>query len=155
MAAGFKIVRDDRNKGTTKLTATSIVVTIGDLIENVIGTDSWALVTTSSVNSSKKAIATETIASSATGSVDAIILDGTELVEAGSTNNSASADNGDGMIIGTATTGAMVINNTGTTVAKETAAQIFIQYRPVGAAADKRLLGFVLVGNSVIPYAAS
>lgn len=155
MSAGFKIVRDDRNKGAQALQAVSIVVTVGDLLESILGSVGWSLVTTSSTAWTRKAIAMETIASSATGVVNAIILDGTELVEVGLTNNGASADDGDGMIIGTATTGAMVINNTGTTVANTTAAQIFQQKEIVGAAADKRAVGFVQCGNSILPYAAS
>lgn len=155
MSAGFKIVRDDRNKGSTALPISSIAVTVGDLLEWVMAEAStWTLVTTSSEAWTKKAIATQTVTSSAT-EVEAIILDGLELVEAGSTNNSTVADNGNGMIVGTATTGAMVINNTGTTVAETTAAQIFMQSGIAGAAADKRILGYVHVGNSVLPYAAS
>ena len=153
--AQFKIVRDDRNKGAQSLQAVSIVVTVGDLLESVLGSVGWTLCTTSSTAWTRKAIATETIASSATGRVNAIILDGTELVEASTDNNSASADDGDGMILGTATTGAMTINNTGTTVPNTTAAQVFQQKEAVGAAADKRIVGYVQCGNSVLPYAAS
>lgn len=153
MAVGFKIARDDRSKGTTELPTSSIAVTIGDLLELIPGASTWTLVATSSLASSRKAIAAQTIASSAS-TVDAYILDGTELIEAGSTNNSAAADNGDLMIIGTATTGAMVINNTGTTVAATTKESIFEQYQPLGVNTEKRLLGWISVGNGTSPAAS-
>lgn len=152
--AGFKIVRDDRNKGATKLTATSIVVTSGDLLELVHGETSWALATGSSVASTRKAIAIETIASSATGVVSAIILDGTELVSATTDHTTSANHNGDGMIIGTGTTGAQTIDNTGTTVASSTSAQQFVQYKPDNTKDTTTVLGYILVGDGVL-HAAS
>lgn len=151
---GFKTVRDDRDKGSIALPISSIAVTVGDLLEQLEAEAStWTLVTTGSFCTSRKAIATQTVASGAT-EVNGVLLDGTELVEVGATNNSTTDDNGNGMIIGTATTGAMVINNTHTTVATNQDAQIFLQHGIVGAAADKRILGWVMVGSGPIHAAA-
>lgn len=155
MSAGFKIVRDDRNKGSEALAISSIAVTVGDLLEFIVGEAStWTLCTTGSTNTSRKAIATQTVTSSAT-EVQGVILDGTELVEAGTTNASAAADNGNAMILGTATTGAMVVNNTGTTVAVTETEQTFVQLKPLGATADNRILGWVQVGNGVLQSATT
>ena len=153
--AGFKLVRDDRNKGAEALTISSIAVAVGDLLEFVIGeAATWTLCTTGSTNTSRKAIATQTVTSAAV-EVQGIILDGNELVEVPTANNSAVADNGNAMILGTATTGAMTVNNTGTTVAVTETEQVFVQLKPLGAAADKRILGFVQVGNGVLQSAST
>ena len=151
---GFRIVRDDRDKGSLALPTSGIVVTVGDLLEQLEDeATTWTLVTTGSFCTSRKAIATQTVAATAT-EVNGVLLDGTELIEVGSANSSAVTDNGNGMIIGTATTGAMTINNTHTTVATNQDAQIFLQYGVVGAATDKRILGWVMVGNGPIHAAA-
>jgi len=153
--AGFKIVRDDRNKGAEALAISSIAVAVGDLLEFVIGEAStWTLCTTGSTNTSRKAIATQTVASGA-DEVQGIVLDGNELVETTSANNSAAADNGNAMILGTATTGAQTVNNTGTTVAVTETEQVFVQLKNLGAVADKRLLGFIQVGNGVLQSATT
>ncbi len=46
---GFKIVRDDRDKGSLALPISSIAVTVGDLLEQLEAEAStWTLVTTGS-----------------------------------------------------------------------------------------------------------
>jgi hypothetical protein len=150
--AGFIIRNDDRNKGAIQLPTSSIAVTVGDLLELVHGATTWTLCTTSSNAATRKAIATETITTSGT-SVNGIILDGSELVEATVDNAASTNHNGDGMILGTATTGAMTINNTGTTVAGTTMAQVFAQYAPVSTVSTTQVLGWILVGNGVLQSA--
>jgi hypothetical protein len=149
--AGFIIRRDDRNKGAISVPVSSIVVTVGDLLELVDGAANWTLCTTASTCSTRKAIAIQTVANTAS-EVAAIILDGNELVEA-TTDNTASANhNGDSMILGTATTGAMTINNTGTTVGSTETEQQFVQFKVKG---DNSVLGFIQVGNGVLMSAST
>lgn len=153
--AGFIIRRDDRDKGAQALAISSIAVAPGDLLEFIIGeAATWTLCTTGSTNTSRKAIAIGSATTAAT-EVLGVILDGNEIVEATTANNSAAADNGNAMILGTATTGAQTVNNTGTTVAVTETEQVFVQLSVVGAAADKRVLGFVQVGNGVLQSAST
>lgn len=151
--AGFKIIRDDRNKGATALPTSGIAVTSGDLIELVHGATTWTLCTATSLSSTRKAIAVQTITTAGT-EVDAIILDGTELVEATGDNTNDVLDNGDGMVIGTGTTGAQTIANSGTTIASSESTQQFVQYGVSDTISDYTIIGWVLVGNGVL-HAAS
>lgn len=152
--AGFKIVRDDRNKGATPLPISSIAVTVGDLLELIHGATTWTLCTTSSAATSRKAIAIQTVTTAAT-EVAAIILDGLELVEATSDNAADATHNGDGMILGTATTGAMTISNTGTTVASSETEQVFVQSGINSTVSTTQILGYVLVGNGILHNAST
>lgn len=146
MAAGFLIVRDDRNKGSVELPISSASPAVGDLYELTAGSANWAAVTSSSNHFTRKAIVTR--GGTSVTSIEAIVLDGNELVEVQSVNNSAAADNGDRM----AATDANTVNNSGTDVTGQ--AVVFQQIGVVGAAADKRILGYVITGNGVDPDAA-
>jgi len=152
--AGFVIRRDDRNKGSTMLQTSSIAVAVGDLLELVPGAAAWTLCTTGSTNTSRKAISTGRITTSGT-EVEAVILDGLELVEATVDNAASASHDGDSMILGTATTGAMTVNNTGTTVASTETEQVFVQYKPTTGTSTTQVLGWIQVGNGVLQTAST
>lgn len=143
----FKIIKDDRDKGNKTVPISSITVVKDDLVELVAGATTWALVTSSSDHFTRKAIAQEAATTSATELL-VLELDGTETVEVESANNSSSSDRGDRM----AATDANTVNNSGTDVTGQAA--VFVQDGELGAAADKRIIGHVLVGSGVDPDAA-
>lgn len=141
--AGFSILRDDANKGATKIPISSQTVLVGDLLDLPVGATTWTVVTSSSVSYTRKAIALESATSSAT-EVLAIELDGNEHVQVQSANSSAAADNGDRQ----AATDKNTVNNSGTDVTTTTV--VFLQRGVVGAATDNQIWGNVLVGNGVV-----
>lgn len=147
MSAGFKVLCDGVDKGAKKVPVSSIAVAVNDLLELLVGAVSWTAVTSSSNYFSRKAIALEACTSSAT-EILVIELDGCEDVEAESANNSDALHNGDRMLA----TDTNTVNNTGTDNTSQNV--VFIQDKVVGAAADKRIVGRVLVGNGVDPDAA-
>lgn len=147
MPAGLRIVQDHNDKGFSLVPISSLTVAVGDLLELTAGSTTWALVTSSSNHFTRKAIAQEAATTAAT-ELKVVELDGSELVEAQSANNSAAADNGDRM----AATDKDTVNNSGTDVTGQ--AVVFVQTGVVGAAADKRIVGRVLVGSGVDPDAA-
>ena len=144
---GFKILRDDRDKGAEPLQIATVAAAVGDLLELVAGSVNWALVTSSSLHFTRKAIAME-ISVSGDVEVKAIVLDGLEHVEAEGGSDSDVADNGDRM----AATDEDTVNNSGTDVSGQ--AVVFVQRGIIGAATDKRVWGNVLVGSGVDPDAA-
>ena len=145
--AGFKLLRDDNDKGAKSLPVVSIAVAVGDLLELLVGAVSWTAVTASSNFFSRKAVALAACTSSAT-EVLCFECDGTETFEVESANNSDVLHNGDRMIA----TDVNTVNNTGTDNTSQNA--VFIQDGVIGAAADKRITGRVLVGNGVDPDAS-
>ena len=147
MSTGFKVLRDAVDKGSKKVPISSQTVLVNDLLELTAGATTWAVCTSSSNFFTRKAIALEAASSSAT-EVLVVELDGNEMVEAESVNNSAAADNGDRMAL----TDKNTVNNSGTDVTGQ--AVVFVQDGTAGAAADKRIIGRVLVGNGVDPDAA-
>ena len=120
---------------------------MNDLLEVAVGATTWTAVTASSNYFSRKAIALEA-ATTASTEVLCFELDGNEDVEAESANNSNADHNGDRMLA----TDTNTVNNTGTDNTSQNV--VFIQDKVVGAAADKRIVGRVLVGNGVDPDAA-
>lgn len=141
--AGFFILRDAADKGAHKIPISSQTVLVGDLLDLAVGSTTWAVVTSSSVSYTRKAIAIEAATSSAT-EVLAIELDGNEDVQVQSANSSAAADNGDRQ----AATDKNTVNNSGTDVTTTTV--VFLQRGVVGAATDNQIWGNVLVGNGVV-----
>lgn len=144
---GFRLARNITEAEVLELPISSNAVTEGDLLELTAGSATWADCTSSSDHFTRKAIAVETVASTASV-VKAVLLRENDLVIAETVNNSAAADNGDRMAL----TDTNTVNNSGTDVTGQ--AVCFIQFSPVGAAADKRILGWVLVGSGVDPDAA-
>lgn len=141
--AGFRILRDDTNKGSHSIPISSQTVLVGDLLQLPVGATDWTVVTSASVSYTRKAIAVEAAASTVT-EVLAIILDGNEDVQVESANNGATTENGDRM----AATDKNTVNNSGTDVTTTTV--VFLQRGFLGAAADKQIWGNVLVGNGVV-----
>lgn len=147
MSAGYKVLRDDRDKGAKPLPISSTAVAVGDLLELTAGATAWALTTSSSNHFTRKAVALAAATTSDT-EVIAIELDGLESVEVESANNSSASHNGDRM----AATDENTVNNSGTDVTGQ--AVVFVQRGIIGAAADKRIFGNVIVGSGVDPDAA-
>mgnify|MGYP001611061464 CR=1 FL=1 len=143
--AGFEIIADISDRPARMLPTSSFTGAVGDLIELTAGSATWAACTSTSNYFSRKAIVMEATTSAA--NVLAIELTGNELVKAESANNGAAADNGDRMVL----TDSNTVNNTGTDNTSQTAA--FLQVRFAGAAADKRIVGYVIVGPGVDPDA--
>ena len=145
--AGFEVVIDHSPSAKAKLVPiASTAFTVNDLLELTAGSTTWAACTSSSNYFSRKAIALETVLSTATF-INVYELDGTEGVKAETASNSNSAHNGDRMVL----TDSNTVNNTGTDNTSQNAA--FIQNNVTGVAADKRILGRVIVGPSVDPDA--
>lgn len=145
--AGFKLLRDPSDKGAKKVPISSQTVLVGDLLELTAGSTTWAVCTSSTNFFTRKAVALEAASSSAT-EVLVVELDGNEDVEVESANNSDTAHNGDRMAL----TDKNTVNNSGSDVTGQAVA--FVQDGVVGAAADLRIVGRVLVGNGVDPDAA-
>lgn len=143
---GFNVKADDRDKGFRPVPISSISGSKGDLLELTAGSANWTKVTSSSDNFTRKAIAQADYATSDT-EVLALEVDGSELVEVESANNSNASHNGDRM----AATDENTVNNSGTDVTGQAA--VFVQRGVVGAASDKRIVGNVLVGSGVDPDA--
>jgi hypothetical protein len=147
MSAGFKINSSPIDSGAKSLPISSLAVAINDLLELLVGATTWTKCTSSSNYFSRKAIALAATTTAAT-EVLAYELNGEETVEAESINNSDATHNGDRMVL----TDENTVNNTGTDNTSQNVC--FMQTGVVGAAADKRILGRVLVGNGVDPDAA-
>lgn len=134
------------DRGMKLVPVSSLTASVGDLLELIAGSATWAKVTSSSNFFTRKAIVQTAITSASFAEV--IELDGNEIVEAQSANASAAADNGDRM----AFTDENTVNNSGTDVTGQAVG--FVQDGVAGAAADNRIIGRVLVGNGVDPDAA-
>ena len=138
----FKVNKDINDSPLKVLTMTSATYAVGDLVELVNGTTSWAKCTSSSNHFTRKAI---TMASGTTvTSLLCMELNGTEEVQAESTNTANTAHNGDYMVLSDENT----VNNTGTTSSAQTAC--FVQD---GVAGTTQIVGRVIVGGGVDPDA--
>ncbi len=145
--AGFRILRDDRDKGAQSLPISSQTLSVGDLIELVAGATTWAAVTSSSDFFTKKAICLGS-ATTANTEVLAVELDGSEHVQVQSANSSSASHNGDRM----AFTDKNTVNNSGSDGTGQAVG--FVQRGVIGATTDNQIWGVVLVGSGVDPDAA-
>lgn len=125
----------------------SLTLSLGDALELDIGATTWTVADSLTEYWQKKAVCLEAATSSATVVLAQDVLPG-QLWEAESANNSASADDGDRMLL----TDQNTVNNTGTDNTSEEAC--FIQRYAVGTAADKRIVGEIVYGTGVNPDAA-
>src|SRR3990167_4439215 len=146
--AGFRILRDDRNKGAHSIPISSQTVLVGDLLQLPVGDANWTVCSSASVSYTRKAVAVASATSSDT-EVLAIELDGNEDVQVQSAGASLAADNGDRMAL----TDKNTVNNSGTDVTTTTVG--FIQRGVVGAntagqTSEYQIWGNVLVGNGVV-----
>lgn len=142
----MRIIRDSQDKGFHALPISSITVAIGDLLELVNGSTTWAKCTSSSNGFTRKAIAVSS-ATTADTEVNAVELDGSEDVSADSANTASAADNGDLMVL----TDANTVNNTGTTSTSQTAC--FVQRGILSNPDTATIWGNVVVGSGVDPDA--
>lgn len=145
---GFQLVTSPyKSEEATTVTISSLAVTAGDLLELDVGATAWTAADANTEHWQKKAVAVQTVASTATTVRVIPVLPGqTWLAE--TANNSAAADNGDRMLL----TDANTVNNTGTDNTSEEAC--VIQVAPVGVAADKTILCEIVYGTGVNPDAA-
>src|SRR3990167_1692149 len=139
--AGFLLHQPAVEARAIELPATSATYVANDLVELVGGTTTWAKTTSSTDHFTRKAIVTK--GGTTVTVIWAIPLTGNELVLAETANNSATTERGDRMAL----TDENTVNNSGTDVTGQAVA--FQQIGEIGAAADKRILGLVLVGNGV------
>lgn len=143
----FEIIKDINSNPARKIPISSITVAVGDLLEVTAGSTTWALCTSSTNFFTRKAIALEAATTAAT-SVLAQELTGNEVVKVETANNSNSAHNGDRMAL----TDENTVNNSGSDVTGQAVG--FLQIGTSGAASDKRITGYVLVGSGVDPDAS-
>lgn len=145
--AGFTLRESTGTEATFSAPISSLAVAQGDLLALGVGATTWSAGAATTEHWQKKAVAVETVTSSATSVLCIPVLPG-QVWEAESANNSAAADNGDRMLL----TDANTVNNTGTDNTSEEAC--FIQLGVIGAAADKRIFGEIVFGTGVNPDAA-
>jgi len=144
---GFQIVKDPNATDTIEVTVSSVTAAVRDLLELDAGATAWTVANASTEHWQRKAIVQKAITSADTVA-SVILVNPWMLVEADVANNSSADDNGDRMIL----TDQNTVNNTHSDDTSEEAN--FVQIAPVGAAADKRILGFFLGGTGVNPDAA-
>lgn len=144
---GFTFVKGPMVETDEPLPISSLAVASGDALALGIGSTTWSAGAATTEHWQLKAVATETVTTAATTVNARHVLPGQFWV-AETANNSAAADNGDRMLL----TDANTVNNTGTDNTSEEAC--FIQLGVIGAAAEKRVLGFIVFGTGVNPDAA-
>lgn len=144
---GFRLARNITEAEQIEVTVSSVTAAEGDLLELDVGATAWTVADSSTEHWQKKLLLTAPVASTDT-LAKGLLLRSNDMVIAETVNNSAAADNGDRMVL----TDQNTVNNTGTDNTGQTA--VFIQHRPVGAAADKRVLGWFIEGSGVNPDAA-
>lgn len=145
---GFTLLHQPFTEEDIVLTTSSNAITSGDLLELDIGAVAWTDADSATEHWMLKAVATQTIPSTATTVNARLISSIAQLWVVESANNSAAADNGDRMLL----TDTNTVNNTGTDNTSEEAC--FIQFGTLGAATDKRIIGIVIPGTGINPDAA-
>lgn len=145
--AGFTLLSQSSIEAAEEVTISSNAVTIGDLMELDVGAVAWTDADASTEHWQLKGVAIETVTTAATVIKLQMVTPG-QIWVAETANNSAAVDNGDRMLLSDANT----VNNTGTDNTSEEAC--FIQLRPIGAAAEKRVAGIIVFGTGVNPDAA-
>jgi len=145
----FRLAKDPTDSHADYLPLSSLAVTVGTMIELDLGAATWTLANASTQFWQRKAVAIETVTTSAT-EVKAIIVNELQEWDVDLDNNSNSAHNGDRMLL-SATAGQ--VNNTGTDDATEDAC--FVQRVEVGAVGDQRCLGHFVGGSGVNPDAGA
>lgn len=142
--AGFSLIKDPGNTQMLEVPVSSLTSAVGDCLELVEGSTTWAKVTSSSNGRTMKGVVQAATTSASVAKV--ILVTPWQIWVAESANNSAAADRGDLMVF----TDENTINNTGTTATGATV--VFQQIGESGVAADKRLVGRFtgLYGNPTI-----
>lgn len=138
----FKLMSSTGTEAAIELPITSLVVTSGDLLALAVGSATWAAGAATTEHWQLKAIATETVANTATV-VKAMIVQPGQVWEVESANNSNATHNGDRMLL----TDANTVNNAGTDNTSEEAC--FVQLGTLGATGDTRIFGVIVQGSGV------
>ena len=133
--AGFHLVKDQSDTEMWSLPVVAAAYVKGDCLELTDGAVSWAAVTSTSRQHTRKAVAQETVASSADEFVKCILCNPDQTWVAESANDTDVANRGDRM----AFTDSNTVNNSDTDVA--TSLGCFQQFGESGAAADLRIIG--------------
>jgi len=144
---GFHLLTSGTVEDSIELPISSNAVTQGDLMTLAVGATTWSDGAATLEYWQLKAIATETVASTATVVKATLVVSLSQQWACETANNSAAADNGDRMILSDANT----VNNTGTDDTSDDA--VVIQRLPMGAASDKRIIGWIVPGSGVNPDA--
>lgn len=145
-SGGFTLVSDTSVEEHIALPISSNAVTIGDMLALGVGATTWSDAAATTEHWQLKAVAMETVAATATEVKCQLVKPG-QLWIMETANNSSSLHNGDRMIL----TDTNTVNNTGTDDASEEAC--VIQLAPVGAVAEKRILGIIVNGIGINPDA--
>lgn len=143
---GFHLLSSSVVENDLQLPVSSNAVTLGDMLELDVGAANWTDADASTEHWQLKAVATETVASSATAVMATLVVPG-QVWACETANNSAAADNGDRMLL----TDTNTVNNTGTDNTSEEAC--VVQLTPMGTAADLRIRGVVVPGIGINPDA--
>ena len=143
---GFHLVGDPTDSNMRLLPLVSAAYTKGDCVFLADGGTSWAAVTSTTRQHTRKAVLQETLTDVADLFGKAIICNPDQYWVAESANDAVVAHRGDRM----AFTDSNTVNNSGTDVA--TSLGCFQQLEASGALADKRILG-QFVGLSGYGYA--
>lgn len=146
--AGFKLAKIYDNVDEVEATISTLDVAVGDCLTLAEGSTTYGAASATTEHWERKIIATDTAVSGTDTLVNGHTVDGQQLYEVESANNSDATDNGDRMLL----TDANTVNNTGTDNTSEEAC--VIQVDVVGAAADKRILVRFLDPSGVNPDAA-
>jgi len=144
---GFTLLSSSVVENDLELPISSNAVTIGDMLTLEVGSTTWADAAATLEYWQLKAVATETVASTASTVKATLVVSLAQQWACETTGNSAAADNGDRMILVDANT----VNNTGTDNTSDDA--VVIQFAPMGAASDKRIIGWIVPGTGVNPDA--
>lgn len=146
--AGFQLLSAPVVENDLEIPTSSNAITIGDLLELDVGATAWTDADASTEHWQLKAVAAETIASTVSVIKATLVVSVGQHWSCETANNSASADNGDRMLL----TDTNTVNNTGTDNTSEEAC--VIQLSPLGAAADLRIKGIIVPGIGINPDAA-
>lgn len=142
-----RLVKDPTNSEAKYIPISSTAFTVGSILELDVGATAWTIANASTEHWQRKAVCIETSTTSDT-EIKAIMVNDLQTWEVDTDNNSNSSHNGDRMLL-SATAGK--VNNAGTDDTSEEAC--FVQEAPVGAAADKKIIGKFVGGTGINPDA--
>lgn len=130
----FKRVKGSDKGFSEPRTVSSLTGSVGELVDYDRTNEVLAEATSSSTPESLAGVLVSAVASTDTSAQVQEIVDGDEYI-ADTTNNSSAAHNYHRMVL----TDSLTVNNTGTDDTTDNA--VFMQIAPVGAAANKKILG--------------
>lgn len=140
---GFHLLVSSVVENDIEIPISSNAVTRGDMMELDVGAVNWTDADSGTQNWQLKAVATQTVANTATVVLATLVVSLAQQWACETANNSAAADNSDRMLL----TDTNTVNNTGTDNTSEEA--VVIQRAPMGAASDARIIGWIVPGVGV------